>query len=32
MHPERNFSEEEAAMIYANMRAFMRMLTKRLTP
>lgn len=32
MHPERSFSQEEAVLIYDNCRAFMRMLTKRLTP
>lgn len=31
MHPERSFSAEEAKMIYDNTRAFMRMLTQRLT-
>lgn len=32
MHPERTFSAEEAKMIFDNTRAFMRMLTQRLTP
>lgn len=31
MHPERSFSSEEAKMIYDNTRAFMRILTQRLT-
>lgn len=32
MHPERTFSAEEAKMIFDNTRAFMHMLTQRLTP
>lgn len=32
MHPERTFSAEEARMVFDNTRAFMRILTQRLTP